>query len=56
MVNWRQTLFNFKISLLDTKIINGKLDEVFKKLVSAAKINVPLRFVHRNVETGEYRY
>ena len=54
--NGRHKVFNFKISKLDTKIINQKLEEVFNKLDSAAKINIALGFVLRNSETGEYRY
>ena len=38
------------MSKLDTKAIKVKLDEVFKKLNSAAKINVLLRFVLHKVE------
>ena len=56
MENARHKAFNFQMSKLDTKIINEKLEEVFNKLDSAAKINIALRFVLRNVETGEYRY
>ena len=44
------------MSKLDTKIINEKLEEVFNKLDSAAKIKIALGFVLRNIETGEYRY
>ena len=54
--NGRHKVFNFQMSKLDTKIINEKLEEVFNKLDSAAKINIALGFVHRNLETGEYRY
>ena len=56
MENGRHKVFNFQMSKLDTKIINDKLEEVFNKLDSAAKINFALGFVLRNVETGEYRY
>ena len=56
MENGRHKVFNFQMSKLDTKIINEKLEEVFNKLDSAAKINTALGFVLRNVETGEYRY
>ena len=49
-------VFNFQMSKLDTKIINEKQEEVFNKLDSAAKINIALSFVLRNIETGEYRY
>ena len=41
---------------LDTKIIEEKLEEVFNKLDSAAKINVALGFVLLNIETGKLRY
>ena len=44
------------MSKLDTKIINEKLEEVFIKQDSAAKINIAHGFVLCNVETGEYRY
>ena len=56
MENGRHKVFNFQMSKLDTKIINEKLEEVFNKLDSAAKINIALGFVLRNVETGENRY
>ena len=56
MENGRHKVLNFQMSKLDTKIINEKLEEVFNKLDSAAKINIALGFVLRNVETGEYRY
>ena len=44
------------MSKLDTKIINEKLEKVFNKLDSAAKINIAVEFLRCNVETGEYRY
>ena len=52
MENGRHNVFNFKMSKLDTKIIKEKLEEVFNKLDSAAKINNALGFVLRNVEMG----
>ena len=55
MENGRHKVFNFQLSKLDTKIINEKLEEVFNRLDSAAKINIALGFVLRNIETGEYR-
>ena len=54
MENGRHKVFNFQMSKLDTKIINEKLEEVFNKLNSAAKINIALGVVLRNIETGEY--
>ena len=56
MENGRHREFNFQMSKLDTKIIIEKLEEVFNKLDSAAKINIALGFVLHNVDTGEYRY
>ena len=41
---------------LDTEIINEKLEVVFSKLDSRAKINIALGFILRNIEKGEYRY
>ena len=55
MQNGKHKVFNFQMSKLDTKIINEKLAEVFNKLDSAAKTNIALGFVLRNIETGEYR-
>ena len=56
MENGRRKVFNFQLSKLDTKIIIEKLEEVFNKLDSAAKINIALGLVLRNIDTGEYRY
>ena len=56
MENGRHKVFNFQMSKLDIKIVNEKLEEVFNKLDSAAKINIARGFVLRNIETGEYRY
>ena len=56
MENGRRKVFNFQLSKLDTKIIIEKLEEVFNKLYSAAKINIALGLVLRNFDTGEYRY
>ena len=56
MENGRHKVFNFQMSKLDTKIIDQKLEEIFNKLNSAAKINFSLEFVLRNVKPVEYRY
>ena len=56
MENGRHKVFNFQMSKFDTKIINKKFEEVFNKLDSAAKINIALGLVLRNIETGEYQY
>ena len=50
MENGRHKVSNFQMSNLDTKVISEKLEEVFNKLDSAAKIIIALRFVLRNVE------
>ena len=56
MKNGRHEVFNSQISRLDPKVINEKLEEVFNKLDSAAKINITPRFVLQNIETGKHRY
>ena len=48
-------MFNFKLSKLDPNEINEKLKEVFEKLICAAKVNLALGFILRNVDTDEYR-
>ena len=50
MDNGRHKVFNFQMSKLDIKIINEKLEEVFNKLDSAAKIDIALGFVLLNIE------
>ena len=47
--NGRNQVFNFQMSKLDTKLINEKLED---NLNSAAKINIALGLVLRNIETG----
>ena len=56
MENGRHQVFNFKLSKLDPNEINEKLKEVFEKLNCAAKVNLALGFILRNVDTDEYRY
>ena len=56
MENGRHKVPNFQMSKLDSKSINEKLEEVFNKMDSAAKINIALGFVLPKVDTGEYRY
>ena len=56
MEKGRHKVFNFQMSDLDTEIINEKLEDVFNKLDSAAKINIALGFVIRSIETVEYRH
>ena len=54
--NGRHKVFNFQMSKIDTKIINEKLEEVFNKPDSAAKVNLILGFVLRNFETVKKRH
>ena len=54
--NGRHRVFNFKLSRVDPSKISEKLKEVFEKLNCAAKINLSLGFILRNVDTDEYRY
>ena len=53
MENGRHKVSNVKVRYQDCQ---PKPEEVFNKLESAAKINIALGFVLRNVETGENRY
>ena len=52
----RHRVFNFTISTFDNSLINQKLDLVFKGLECAAKVNLALGFVLKNVEDGSCRY
>ena len=52
----RQEVFNFSLLDLDNKKFNEKIDEVFTKLKCAAKVNLALEFVLRNVEKNDYQY
>ena len=56
MDNERHRVFNFKLAKLDPIEINEKLKEVFEKFNCAAKINLSLGFIFRNVDADEYRY
>ena len=38
MENWRHKTINFRMSMVDTTVINENLDEVINKLDSVAKI------------------
>ena len=49
-------MFNFRLSKLDPNAIDDKLKEVFEKKNCAAKLNLALGFILRNVDTEEYRY
>ena len=51
MENGRHQVFNFKLSRLDPHEINKKLKEAFEKVNCAAKVNLALGFILRNVDT-----
>ena len=52
----RNRVFNFGISTFDNSLINKKLDLVFKGLKCAAKVNLALGFVIKNLNDGSCRY
>ena len=52
MKNGSYKVFNSQMFKLDTKLFNEKLEVVFNKLDSAAKIDIALEFVLRKIETG----
>ena len=56
MENGCHKVFNFQLSKLELNLVNEKLDQVFEKLDCAAKINIALGYVLRNIETNKYRY
>ena len=56
MENGRHKVFSFQLLKLVPNLVNEKLDQVFEKLDCAAKINIALGFLLRNIETSGYRY
>ena len=52
----RHRVFNFAMSNFDNSLINQNLDVIFKGLKCAAKVNLALGFVLKNVEDGSCRY
>ena len=56
MENGRHQVFSLKLSKLNPHEINKKLNEVVEKLKCAAKVNLALGFILKNVDTDEYRY
>ena len=56
MENGRHRVFNFAMSSFDISLFNDKLDYVFKELKCAAKVNIALGFVLKNIEDGMCRY
>ena len=56
MENGRNRVFNFAMSSFDMSLLNDKLDYVFKELKCAAKVNLAIGFVLKNVEDEMCRY
>ena len=52
----RHRVFNFAMSTFDNSLTNEKLDLVFERLKCAAKANLAVGFVLKNVENGSCRY
>ena len=54
--NGRHRVFNFAMSFFDMSLLNDKLDYVFKEPKCAAKVNLAIGFVLKNIEEGMCRY
>ena len=52
----KHNVFNISAAELNPQLTADILRTVFSKLDNAAKINIILGFVLRNIETGDYRY
>ena len=50
------SVFNFVVNNLTAQVIEEKLDCVLDKLKCAAKLNLALSFILKNIEAGEVRY
>ena len=55
-VRGRQHVFNFASTNVTPKFLQENIQQVFESLHCAAKVNLALGFVLRNVEDGSYRY
>ena len=56
MENGRHRVFNFAMSSFDISLLNDKLDHVFKEVKCAAKINLAIGLVLKNIGDGSCRY
>ena len=52
MKNGRHRVFNFAISSFHFALVNDKLDDVFKELKCAAKVNLEFGLVLKIIEGG----
>ena len=51
----RHKLFNYAVETLNETIVNEKLDHFFNILKCAAKVNLALCFILKNIEDGGFR-
>ena len=51
----RQNVFSFTVSILTVSVLVEKLDQVFKQLKYAAKINLEFRFALKNLKKRMFR-
>ena len=52
----RHSVFNFVVDNLTAQVIEEKVDRVLDKLKCAAKFNLVLRFILKNIEDGKFRF
>ena len=51
----RHSVFNFVVNNLTAQVIEEKLDRVLDNLKCAAKLNLALGFILKNIEDGKFR-
>ena len=52
----RHKVFNYAVEILNETIVNEKLDQFFNNLKCAAKVNLAIGFILKNIEDGGFRY
>ena len=52
----RHKVFNYAVETLNETIVNEKLDQFFNNLKCAAKVNLVLGLILKNMEDGGFRY
>ena len=52
----RHSMFNFVVNNLTAQVIEEKLDRVLDNIKYAAKPNLALCFILKNIEDGKFRY
>ena len=52
----RHSVFNFVVNNLTAQVIEDKLDRVLDNLKCAAKLNLALGFILKNIEDGKFKY